>query len=839
MTSRPSGDESADGRVVLVAGSPFDTLAVTTPDGRQVKLHSQRDPAGEADRLVASAFDAAEPSTAIVIGAGLGYVLESIARRSANTRVVVFEPLPECLPLLVKRYPVGDWQSSGRLAVFAGPGYEGATDAFRLVDERAGPPVILMNPVIKREFPREAARAQAAAEALIAGARANESARLRFAGPYLVNTLKNLPAMAAEGDVASLALAFSGRPAIVAAAGPSLDRLLPHLRALPEDVLLIAVDTALRPLLTAGITPHFVVAVDPQPNNARHLLNLPPAADTWLVAEGSMDPSVLPAFAGRIFVFQVSQHQPWPWLAASGFTRGGLRAWGSVLTTAVDLACHLGCDPVVFAGADLAYTDGLLYCRNTTYEPDWKSLETDDARAAAFQDYVRSRSTVTATDTSGKTVPTTPLFVQFRDWIVARTLAEPTRRFVNATGAGILRGGRIELGALDALSAVPPQAAFPVRHRIGVAWATGRGDREGVLRSVGHRLVPTLAGWPPDERIEPLKSFLTFTGDLTPSPELLASLITLLGPEKRAAIVDGLRRHLTALPEPGPARDVWTALSQGGTWSALPVTWRPWDEVPPWPVPDSWTSPPADNNPEPGLGATALSMITPEAALDFHSPWYLHLNARRLEHLASLGLDLRRRSVLEVGAGVGDLTSFFSDRECAVLATDARDDNVRQLAHRYGHHPFVTTARLCLDPPPADPVGRFDVVFCYGVLYHLADPGAALSYLASCCGGMLLVDSAVHGEPELDVVVQTKDASVPTASVSGVLATPGRSWLYGQLRELFEYVYVPAIQPNHYLYPVDWGRPLQPGSRAMIVASRRPIDSALLLRELPSRQRRH
>ena len=39
-----------------------------------------------------------------------------------------------------------------------------------------------------------------------------------------------------------------------------------------------------------------------------------------------------------------------------------------------------------------------------------------------------------------------------------------------------------------------------------------------------------------------------------------------------------------------------------------------------------------------------------------HSENYLRINGRRLEHLASLGLPLDGRTVLEVGAGLGDLT---------------------------------------------------------------------------------------------------------------------------------------------------------------------------------------
>jgi len=42
----------------------------------------------------------------------------------------------------------------------------------------------------------------------------------------------------------------------------------------------------------------------------------------------------------------------------------------------------------------------------------------------------------------------------------------------------------------------------------------------------------------------------------------------------------------------------------------------------------------------------------------FKTLQYQRYNQRRLEHLVTLGLDLRQRSVLELDAAVGDLTTF-------------------------------------------------------------------------------------------------------------------------------------------------------------------------------------
>ena len=66
------------------------------------------------------------------------------------------------------------------------------------------------------------------------------------------------------------------------------------------------------------------------------------------------------------------------------------------------------------------------------------------------------------------------------------------------------------------------------------------------------------------------------------------------------------------------------------------------------------------------------SLIRAEAL--FRSPQYRRHNARRQEHLASLGLDLRHKSVLELGAGVGDHTVFFLDRDCVVTSVEDLPD---------------------------------------------------------------------------------------------------------------------------------------------------------------------
>src|SRR5438128_2400444 len=112
----------------------------------------------------------------------------------------------------------------------------------------------------------------------------------------------------------------------------------------------------------------------------------------------------------------------------------------------------------------------------------------------------------------------------------------------------------------------------------------------------------------------------------------------------------------------------------------------------------------------------------------FLAPEALRINEARLAHLASLELDLVEKNVLEVGG-------------CEVLSTDGSPANVAEMIRRY---PARQLGILDLDQPCGlSGVGRFDIIYCYGTLYHLRDPAGALARLAEICDGQILIETLV------------------------------------------------------------------------------------------------
>ncbi len=446
-------------RVTLVDGAWR-----VSDQGRSVAIHS-RDPQREADQLVRGLLEnRPDPQLLVVIGLGLGYILDGLERRQWPGKVVAIEPNPDTVAPLLARRDWQAWMSDDRLRLLVGPDYDGASDCWRLFGDGSQEPAVFVNPVFERLYRAEVGRARALLGRMRFNAKANADARRQHGARYLLNTLANLRTVSGEGDVAALTGAAPSLPAILVGAGPSLDSTLASLRDAQEKALIIAVDTALRPLLSAGIAPHLVVAVDPAEANVRHLCDLPPAPDTFLVAEASVDPAAFEHFRRRTFLFSVSDHQPWPWLNAHGQGRGRLRAWGSVLTSAFDLALLMGCDPVVFAGADLAFTGERLYCRGVVYEQDWRRLqEWGVGLELQWVQQLERWPRLDKPGIAGNPVRTAEHLVAFRDWLVEQIGREPRRSFINATGAGILHGRGIRQASLDAIVAsLRQQRQLPV-----------------------------------------------------------------------------------------------------------------------------------------------------------------------------------------------------------------------------------------------------------------------------------------------------------------------------------------------------------------------------------------
>ncbi len=236
-----------------------------------------------------------------------------------------------------------------------------------------------------------------------------------------------------------------------------------------------------------------------------------------------------------------------------------------------------------------------------------------------------------------------------------------------------------------------------------------------------------------------------------------------------------------------------------------------------------------------------------ESERQFLAPHYRRINARRMEHLASLNLPIADRTVLELGAGIGELSTFFLDRGCTVTSIEGRAENIeihnRDLeilkpAVNWAGRPKLMQADL--NHPGKVRVDACDIVFCYGLLYHLSNPVDFLEWLPTKCRQILILETVVTFDDE-SVVRRVTEAPNPTQALQGDAVRPSRRFVFESIAKNFEYSYMPTTQPAHEQFPLTWrGEIANKASfaRSIFIGSREPIENPLLGATIPSAQTR-
>ena len=183
------------------------------------------------------------------------------------------------------------------------------------------------------------------------------------------NVAGNIGWYAASPSAERLKDRYKSCPAVIVSAGPSLRKNKHLLKGISDKAVLIAVQTTLQPLLEMGVEPHFVTSLDYHDICARFFEKLPPNLKTELVAEPKatdlvfqLNPGPLTVLGNEFAESLLREMNPRKTILPAGAT---------VAHLAYYLAEHLGCDPIVFVGQDLAFSDGLCYVPGTSYEDVW------------------------------------------------------------------------------------------------------------------------------------------------------------------------------------------------------------------------------------------------------------------------------------------------------------------------------------------------------------------------------------------------------------------------------------------------------------------------------------
>ena len=351
------------------------SLEMSDDDGRthRITLASRFRPADEAKRLADTA-DLEAHAVIIAVGFGLGYHAAMLSDRLGDHgMLVIVEPDVTFLRAVLEHVDHSQWLRRPRAVWLVGQ-----TDAPSITQrlERHSPLIgqgvqFVMHPPTRQLHAEAVTQFTESLSQFVAYCRTNLATAMVNSPRTVQNLANNVGRYAAGATINELHRAAEGYPAVLVSAGPSLARNV-HLLTDPgvrDRVVIIAVQTTLKPLLDRGVRPHFVTALDYHEISRQFYEGLPDLDDVTLIADPKANKAILDHYPGPVRLFQNNFMDTL--LGELRREMHGLRAGSTVAHLSVYMAQHLGCDPIILIGQDLGFSDGLYYCPGTAVHDVW------------------------------------------------------------------------------------------------------------------------------------------------------------------------------------------------------------------------------------------------------------------------------------------------------------------------------------------------------------------------------------------------------------------------------------------------------------------------------------
>ena len=215
----------------------------------------------------------------------------------------------------------------------------------------------------------------------------------------------------------------------------------------------------------------------------------------------------------------------------------------------------------------------------------------------------------------------------------------------------------------------------------------------------------------------------------------------------------------------------------------------------------------------------------------FDAPNAVAINQARMANLKAMGLSISGKRVLDVGCGVGHLADRLVRMGGHVICVDGRESNIAALHERYPH---LEGHVGNIETEPLSRFGRFQIVFSYGLLYHLENPLQSLRNMESVCDEMLLLETIIC-DHELPLVRMEDESTDVNQALGGVAGRPTPHYVVLALNRIgFPFVYAPVVAPEHEDFRFEWRNNLDCSRdghnlRCIFVASRTELQNPALV----------
>ena len=313
---------------------------------------------------------------ALVLMVGVGnpaYLKELVEQTENRISIIVYEPSLHIFLKFLEMVDLECWMEK-HLIIFWVEGLEDM-DAEHMKGilrnvlkyERLNCSKTLILPNYDALFPEEAVEFVKMCRDIAVGEMINYNTEYRFSDVLVKNLLCNARYLYKGYKTTQLTeVVPPSVPGILVAAGPSLNKNIEELRAAKGKAFIIAVDTAIKPLLNAGIIPDMFAIVDGK--KPLDLIQIEGARDIPMMTTLSAASEVLDYHTGMKFFYDEGYEFAEEIFSRSEECYGDVPSGGSVATSAFSLLYKLGINTIILVGQDLAFTNNKSHADGTFKE---------------------------------------------------------------------------------------------------------------------------------------------------------------------------------------------------------------------------------------------------------------------------------------------------------------------------------------------------------------------------------------------------------------------------------------------------------------------------------------
>jgi hypothetical protein len=280
---------------------------------------------------------------------------------------------------------------------------------------------------------------------------------------WTTQLIRNLPALVRQGrSLLNLKDTLRGRPAVVVGAGPSLDEAIPLLCEVANHVTIIVAFKALRAVVAGGISPDFVVCLDPK-QKVRHLEGVDLSKVGCFVIEAACEDEMLSVAAGSPLVPFVASDLTAELVRELKMIEVPLVGTaGSAVHAAIQLGLTLGCEHIYLAGTDFGFPQDRLYATGAgTGDRFAVSSDGKSYSRQPLDSHFRAGRLIQVDANDGSVIAASLEMIKFREW-VERVIAQQAEASTPVRFYNLARQGAVIAGAefVDSIC-IDPNAITP------------------------------------------------------------------------------------------------------------------------------------------------------------------------------------------------------------------------------------------------------------------------------------------------------------------------------------------------------------------------------------------